>query len=751
MWRVPMHINLYFVGPGGHRQTGEIHARRPPFMTIRPTPLVRHALWICLALAACGSDPTGGGGPTGVSVTSGDNQLGTVGSALAVHVVFKVSNANGGVSGVSISAAVPQGQGGSATPQNGTSDANGLFTVTWTLGPRPGDQSLTATASGGFSATAHATANVGPPVAIIAVSPAFQYAVVGHAVSTLPVVKVTDASGNGIPGVAVTFQLLPPPGGVATGTDQITDASGQATIGSWSIGQDAVSYFVRGTITNGSAAPFEAHGIPATVSATAGDGQTANSGTAVPVVPAVKAARDDGSALPNVAVTFSVLDGGGRVDGGSTVTGADGTAEPTRWVLGATPGLNHLTAQVAGRDPVSFSATGVAATPAAMIAESPTSQTGFFGNYLASRPTVQVNDAQGKPVAGALVTFAITQGDGTINGGTQATDFEGRAGLLAWRLGPSAASQAVQASAGGTTPVSFSATATTPPAGTFHITVRYDLACTGCVSPSTTQKAAFDSAAARWTRLLLAGGPPYLVFEDGGPFCPNITGETVDGVVIYGRLLPIDGAGSILGQSSPCILRDDPGYLPAEGAMEFDTADLAVLESRGQLDEVILHEMAHVLGFGTLWNFDPFPGVKPPNAFLIGDGLADPYFNGAVAQSAFYGTLAAGRTFPGNVVPVEAGGGSGTAYSHWRESTFGNELMTGFLNSGSNPLSAVTVDHFRDLGYVVNDALADAYTLPTALRAAFGAPSLQLVEGKVPGDMIVINRQGHAVARIPRR
>jgi hypothetical protein len=713
-------------------------------MTIRPTPLVRHALWICLALAACGSDPTGGGGPTGVSVTSGDNQLGTVGSALAVHVVFKVSNANGGVSGVSISAAVPQGQGGSATPQNGTSDANGLFTVTWTLGPRPGDQSLTATASGGFSATAHATANVGPPVAIIAVSPAFQYAVVGHAVSTLPVVKVTDASGNGIPGVAVTFQLLPPPGGVATGTDQITDASGQATIGSWSIGQDAVSYFVRGTITNGSAAPFEAHGIPATVSATAGDGQTANSGTAVPVVPAVKAARDDGSALPNVAVTFSVLDGGGRVDGGSTVTGADGTAEPTRWVLGATPGLNHLTAQVAGRDPVSFSATGVAATPAAMIAESPTSQTGFFGNYLASRPAVQVNDAQGKPVAGAAVTFSITQGDGTVSGAAQTTDFEGRAGLLAWRLGPSAASQAVQASVGGTTPVSFSATATTPPAGTFHITVRYDSTCTGCRAPNTLERSTFDGAAARWMQLLITGGPPYLVFEDGGPFCPNISGETVDGLVIYARLTRIDSVGNVLGQSSPCILRDE-GLLPAEGAMEFDTADLPALEGSGQFNLVILHEMGHVLGFGTIWDFAPM------NNFLVGLGGSDPWFNGATAQEAFYGALAVGRTFPGNVVPVEAGGGSGTAYSHWRESTFRNELMTGFLNSNPNPLSAVTVDHFRDLGYVVNDALADAYTLPIALRAAFGAPSLQLVEGKVPGDMIVINRQGHAVARIPRR
>ena len=122
----------------------------------------------------------------------------------------------------------------------------------------------------------------------------------------------------------------------------------------------------------------------------------------------------------------------------------------------------------------------------------------------------------------------------------------------------------------------------------------------------------------------------------------------------------------------------------------------------------------------------------------------------AAARAAFFGAVATGTTFTGLAVPVESGGGAGTAYSHWRESTFGNELMTGFLNSGANPLSAFTVDQFRDLGYTVNDALADTYTFQALLRSAFETP-LQLIEGKVRGDIIVINRSGHAVARIPRR
>jgi hypothetical protein len=55
------------------------------------------------------------------------------------------------------------------------------------------------------------------------------------------------------------------------------------------------------------------------------------------------------------------------------------------------------------------------------------------------------------------------------------------------------------------------------------------------------------------------------VYEDAG--CGNIRGETVDGVVIHAKLDSIDGAGQVLGQAGPCILRD-ADLLPAQGIMQ---------------------------------------------------------------------------------------------------------------------------------------------------------------------------------------
>jgi hypothetical protein len=41
--------------------------------------------------------------------------------------------------------------------------------------------------------------------------------------------------------------------------------------------------------------------------------------------------------------------------------------------------------------------------------------------------------------------------------------------------------------------------------------------------------------------------------------------------------------------------------------------------------------------------------------------------------------------------------------------------MTGFLNGGVNPTNRVTVASLQDLGYQVNLAAADPYTLPSSL------------------------------------
>ncbi len=82
--------------------------------------------------------------------------------------------------------------------------------------------------------------------------------------------------------------------------------------------------------------------------------------------------------------------------------------------------------------------------------------------------------------------------------------------------------------------------------------------------------------------------------------------------------------------------------------MEFDTADLADMEADGSLYSVILHEMGHVLGIGTIWE---------DAGLLVGAGTNNPRFTGAQAVAAYnaiFGTNATG-------VPVEQNGGAGTA------------------------------------------------------------------------------------------
>lgn len=708
------------------------------------------AVVACAAAVACGKGPTEPRKATRIEILAGSAQTGGVGATLPIKVVVRTSDTEGPIGGVAVVVAAEAGSG-SATPRNVTTNESGTAEVSWTLGGKLGAQTLTVSSTGIPSITVQATANPGPPEIVSATSTIFQVTVVSKPVTSIPAVEVTDGFSNPIGGVPVTFELTVL-GSVISGTDRVTDGSGHAVLGSWTIGPDAIAYGVRARIASGAAAIFEAHGIPATIAAVAGVGQSANAGTAVAVAPAVRAAREDGSPLPGVAVNFVVAAGTGQVQGGSTTTGADGIARAAGWILGVTPGQNRIDAQLIGHQPVAFNATGIAAVVASASAVSPTTLTGFFGNYVSAAPAVVLRDAQGNPVAGRTVTFELVQTDGQVAGSTQVSDFLGRAVLGSWRLG-SGGSQAVRATGSDFAPILFAATATAPPASTFNLEVRYPNN-----QPTAAQRAAFDQAAARWKSILLAGAAPYPVNEPATSCFPAIT-ETVNGLLIFADLKPIDGVNGTLGQAGPCIVRDDFGFQPAVGTMQFDVADLPGLEATGRLNDVILHEMGHVLGFGTMWNFDPGPPFigpnNPPNAFLVGAGTADPTFNGNSSRAAFLGAVAPGRTFTGIPVPVEGTGGPGTRDSHWRESTVLNELMTGFLNPVNNPLSAFTAGSFRDLGYVVNDAVTDAFTFQALLQAA-PAPlmsfvsGLQLVEGKLTHPIIVIDRQGRTLRRVPR-
>ena len=225
-------------------------------------------------------------------------------------------------------------------------------------------------------------------------------------------------------------------------------------------------------------------------------------------------------------------------------------------------------------------------------------------------------------------------------------------------------------------------------ASEFVVDVRFGAGLTSA------QRAAFATAAQRWSQVIAADVPAVVV-----------DGETVDDVVIDADGVAIDGPAGILGQSGPTQLR--PGsFLPAAGVMSFDSADLGQMETDGSLVNVIVHEMGHVLGFGSIWE---------QLGLIQGAGGSDPTFSGAAAMREYAALTGASATRP---VPLANVGGPGTRDAHWREEVFGNELMTGFLDQGPNPLSRLTIAAFQDMGYEVDMSAADAFALPTAAEPA---------------------------------
>jgi hypothetical protein len=77
---------------------------------------------------------------------------------------------------------------------------------------------------------------------------------------------------------------------------------------------------------------------------------------------------------------------------------------------------------------------------------------------------------------------------------------------------------------------------------------------------------------------------------------------------------------------------------------------------------------------------------------------------------------------------VEDQGVAGTRDGHWRESVFGNELMTGYIGSSTNPMSAMTIASLKDMGYNTNQAAAAAYSFATSKQRA--TSTVDLVQGE---------------------
>lgn len=277
---------------------------------------------------------------------------------------------------------------------------------------------------------------------------------------------------------------------------------------------------------------------------------------------------------------------------------------------------------------------------------------------------------------------------------TAGTYYLGVSGFANLSYDPVTGSGDVSGSTGGyTLVIASSVAAPTPQPGSgFSIT----LAFSG-LTPS--QQAIFNQAAARWSQIIVGDVPDV-----------TVDGRLVDDVFISASAVPIDGVSGILGQAGPRSLRSG-SQLPSTGIMQFDSADIANLESNGKLLPVIIHEMGHVLGIGTIWS---------GRGLLTGAGTANPRFTGSQATAAYNAIF--GRS--DSSVPVEGvPSPSGSRDSHWRESVFGPELMSPFIsfNDASSPISRVTVASLADLSYQVNMNAADRFTPPSTANGFLAA------------------------------
>jgi adhesin/invasin len=432
------------------------------------------------------------GVPAKVVKHAGDNQTAVAGANVAVAPAVKVTTANDlPVPGISVVFAVATG-GGSLIDASATTNAEGIASpASWRLGTTAGPNTVTATVASLPAVTFSATATSGPATAVAINAGNNQSAVIGNAVTIPPSVKVTDANGNAVSGVAVTFAVATG-GGSVSGATATTNASGIATVGSWTLGASLGSNTLTataGTLT-GSPLTFTATAIagpPASITKHAGDAQTAVAGANVATPPAVRVTAENGLPLQGITVTFAVGTGGGSVTNAVALTNDNGIATVGSWKLGNTSGANTLTATVASLSPVTFTATGTAGPAALIVINAGNNQSAVVNTAVPIAPSVKVTDANGNVVEGAGVTFAVATGGGSITGGSATTNASGIATVGSWTLGASAGTNTLTASLDGVAGASVTITASAVNVVPLNVTVNGKLERSETVSVVVTQ------------------------------------------------------------------------------------------------------------------------------------------------------------------------------------------------------------------------------------------------------------------------
>ncbi len=368
---------------------------------------------------------------------SGANQNGTAGTALGAPLVVTTTDQYGNrVANQSVTFVAPANSGSaSVSPSSVTSDGSGLAQTTATLGTVAGMQQFTATAAFASNTVNYPeTANAGVAARIsyvtsAAVSGSGQSGVAGSVLAKPLLASISDASGNPVQGVSVSFSALT--AGASVNPSVVTsDANGQVqALASLApvVGANSFNAAVAG-LTNS----------PLTYSETG----AAGSGTRL----VLSGAPASIAAGTQFVVNATAYDGSGNkvtsFSGPVAFSSTDGAASfPSSPTLSNGAGIFNVVLKSAGTQAIALSDPNnvlasssalvvvTAATASHIALVSGSGQSGAANSTLVQPLRVQVTDAYANPVAGKAIAFAAESG--SIAPSSVPTDSQGFAQAFA--------------------------------------------------------------------------------------------------------------------------------------------------------------------------------------------------------------------------------------------------------------------------------------------------------------------------------
>jgi len=342
-----------------------------------------------------------------LTVSSGNNQSGTVSTTLPAALVVEALAGGSAQSGIVVTFS-DGGAGGTFSANPVTTNGSGLASTTYKLPATPGAIVINATSTPFNPATFNETANSN----VLSLSVASGNNQTGFVNATLANPLVVNASVNGTltAGIPVTFSTG---SGGSFGTNPATTGSNGAATSTYTLPNSPGSIAITATASGYTTAQFAetAQSTTNVLSIVSGSNQS-GSVSAILTAPLVVKAKVNGTATSGVSVVWTTP--AGSVAPGTSTTNALGVASTTA-TLPSTPQVYSITAAATSFSPVTFTETALSSTAASSL--------GLVSGYFTDPSGVAINGTvefklSGEGRNGVSACFVPVPVNFSVNGGT---------------------------------------------------------------------------------------------------------------------------------------------------------------------------------------------------------------------------------------------------------------------------------------------------------------------------------------------